>query len=117
MLGSYFGMTECIGLGDLSRGRTFECCFVRKEPSKLPETAAVSFIREESLLRYGACNDHRGWEVLGAGTGGIHAPESLLEGLEGTGNGSGTKIHILGIGLDLGHETQLVDIQVSQTLA
>lgn len=54
---------------------------------------------------------------MGTSTGRVHAPKSLLEGLEGSRDGCGSEVHVLGVGLDLRHEPKLVNIEMSQALA
>jgi hypothetical protein len=40
-----------------------------------------------------------------------------LHGLEGSRNRAGAQVHILRIRLDLGHEPELINVEVSQTLS
>lgn len=88
---------------------------VSKQTSKLSEPATVALVREKCLLGHRARNDHRWREILRARTGRIHAPEGLLQGLESTGNRCSAQVHVLRIGLDLGHEPELVDVKTAET--
>lgn len=88
---------------------------VSKQTSKLSEPATVTLIREKRLLGHRARDDHRWRKILRARTGRIHAPEGLLQGLESTGNRCSAQVHVLRIGLDLGHEPELVDVKTAET--
>lgn len=92
------------------------CSALRKHPGQLPEPAAVTLVREQVLLRWCPCDDHRRREVGCSCAGRVHAPEYLLEGLEGSRDRGRTEVHVFGVRLDLRHETQLVDVEMSQSL-
>lgn len=47
----------------------------------------------------------------------VHTPEHLVERFQSAGDRRGAQVHILRIGLDPGHETKLVHIQMAQSLS
>lgn len=88
-----------------------------KGPRELCEATTVAVVREQRLVGRRAGDDRGRRERRRACRQRVHAPESLLHGLEGSRQRRGPKVDQVGVGDEFRHELELLDVQVAQAPA
>lgn len=80
------------------------------------ESAAIGFVREQSLILVCSSDDGCGWKGCCTGRERVHSPKALLDAFEGSRHRCRSKVDHVCVTDYLRHETQLVDVEVTDAL-
>ena len=82
----------------------------------MAEATAAGVVGEEGLVCGGAGDDGGRGEVGGARRGWVEAPECLLDGFESARDRGRPQVDGIAVGDQLGHELELVHVEMAETL-